>query len=65
MNAHKTQTIISPDGTLQLDVPFAPGAVVDVIVIEATATPPDSAPTFPLRGTKAEYREPFEPVGVE
>ena len=63
MTAHKIETVVPADGTLRLsDLPFHPGAQIEVIVLVREST--DAAPTvtFPLRGTFGEMHQPFEPV---
>ena len=61
MTAHKIEAVVPADGTLKIsDLPFMPGARVQIIVQERADEP--VAVTFPLRGLPGEMREPFEPA---
>jgi len=63
MQAYRVETIIHEDGSLLVkDVPFPAGEVVEVIILtqQPTSTATNS---YPLRGTKVEYHDPFKPVG--
>ena len=62
MQAHRVETIIHEDGSLLVkDVPFHPGEVVEVIILPQQPTSA-AEKSYPLRGTKVEYRDPFKPV---
>ena len=61
MIAHKIEAVVPADGTLRIsDLPFVPGSRVEIIVQERAAE--SVAVTFPLRGTRGEMHEPFEPA---
>lgn len=63
MTAHKIKTVVPADGTLHIsNLPFDPGAQVEIIVRvrEQLETLPE--PSFPLRGTFGEMHDPFEPA---
>jgi len=62
MQAHRIETIVQKDGSLTVkDLPFQTGEVVEVIILpqRSIGTIPKA---YPLRGTKVEYYDPFEPV---
>lgn len=60
MIAHKTQTTVTQNGSIELsNLPFQAGSPVEVIVLEREASSP---PTFPLRGTFGVMHDPFEPA---
>ena len=44
------------------DLPFDPGAQIEVIVLVRELTETEPSVTFPLRGTFGEMHQPFEPV---
>ena len=62
MQAHRTETTVSPDGIITLrDLPFRGGESVEVIVLPyLAATPPRSR--YPLRNTPVSLVAPTEPV---
>lgn len=63
MTAHKIKTIVPADGTLHIsNLPFDPGAQVEIIVRVREQSDVASEPTFPLRGTFGEMHDPFEPA---
>lgn len=63
MTAHKIETVVPADGTLHLsNLPFAPGAQVEIIVLTREQRAEISEVTFPLRGTPGEMHDPFEPA---
>ena len=64
MNAHRIETTLSQDRTLTLlDLPFKPGASIEVIILE-TLKSDDDAFRYPLRGTPYRFDSPFEPVAA-
>jgi hypothetical protein len=61
MQAHRTERIIQPNGTLILEnLPFEAGDKVEVIVLEIQ--PQKEETDNPLRGTLLKYEDPFEPA---
>ena len=65
MNSHRTETIVNQDGTLTLrDLPFEPGAAVEVVVREQASRPNDKD-CYPLRGKLLRYDNPTDPVAEE
>ena len=65
MNAHRIETTLSSDRTLTLlDLPFKPGASIEVIILEHP-THTESAPRYPLRGTSYRFDSPLEPIAAE
>lgn len=67
MNAHRTEATIDKDGTLILrDVPFQPGAQVEVIILErALHSTSEGKDPYPLHGKPVQYDAPTEPVAEE
>jgi len=65
MNAHRVETVISPDRTLILkDLPFRVGEPVEVIILQR-ASKGGEKDRYPLRGKPIEYINPTEPVAQE
>ena len=63
MTAHKIEAVVPADGTLHLsDLPFDPGAQIEIIVLVREPVNASTTLTFPLRGTLGEMHEPFEPA---
>ena len=63
MQAHKIETVVQTDGTLQLDkLPFKKGDAVEVIIQKQQSEAQTENP-YPLRGTTPyRYDDPFEPL---
>lgn len=62
MYAYRLETVISPNGELQLtSLPFRPGEAIEVIIL-ATNGKHDTLTDFPLRNTVLKYDDPTEPV---
>lgn len=62
MQAYRVATTIAPDGSLTIKhLPLPVGEAVEVIILvqEYKTTTPH---TYPLRGQKVVYHEPFAPV---
>jgi len=60
--AYRVRSMVSPEGGLQLDnLPFEPGAEVEVIVL-ADENVPRSDARYPLWGTPVTYHDPTAPV---
>ena len=65
MYAYRLETIISPNGELQLTaLPFRPGEAVEVIIL-ATNGKQTALTDFPLRNTVLKYDDPTEPVAED
>lgn len=65
MTAHKIKTVVPADGTLHLsNLPFDPGAQIEIIVQARDESDAMPEPTYPLRGTFGEMHDPFEPAVV-
>ncbi len=61
MKAHRVETKLTQDGTLNLDnLPFRAGESVDAIVLETSPETEQPNP-YPLRGTVYRYDDPCEP----
>ncbi len=64
MNAYRTQTTLTQDGTLVLkELPFHAGDRIDVLVTPHGRTLHPAS--YSLRGTPIEYRDPTKPVAQE
>lgn len=62
MYAYRLETIISPNGELQLtSLPFRPGEAVEVIILAAN-NKHETLTDFPLKNTVLKYEDPTEPV---
>jgi hypothetical protein len=60
---HLTEATIREEGRLVLEhLPFTAGQTVEVIVVPIGKAP---TPNQTLRKSVLEYRDPFEPVGVD
>jgi hypothetical protein len=65
MQAYRTETTISRDGTLTLEnLPFQAGEAVEVIIL-ARPTIWSRPGRYPLRGMPVVYIDPTEPVAEE
>ena len=65
LQAHRIETTLDDDGRLVLaNLPFQPGAAVEVIVLPRPDNGPPANP-YPLRGKPAHYDRPFEPIAEE
>lgn len=66
MNAHRIETTLVEDRKLRLDdLPFAAGAVVEVIILERQASSAADPVDYPLRGKPVYYDRPFDPAVPE
>ena len=62
MLAYSIEKVIAQNGTVQLEaLPFAPGEVVEVIIL-ARKPSPKPAPAPVLKHSVLKYDKPFEPV---
>jgi len=62
MQAHRTKTIVSEDGSLTIEkLPFAAGEPVEVVVFPA-AGPSAREGRYPLRGTPIQFDDPTTTV---
>ena len=62
MYAYRLETIISPNGELQLtSLPFRPGEAVEVIILAAN-NKHEALSGFPLKNTVLKYEDPTEPI---
>ena len=65
MYAYRLETIIPPNGELQLtSLPFHFGEAVEVIIL-STNGKHDTLTDFPLRNTVLKYDDPTEPVAED
>jgi len=65
MNAHRIETILNQDGTLNLvDLPFHAGDAVEVIILPRQQKSA-AQKRYPLHGTRIEYINPTDPVAEE
>ena len=59
MQAHKIETVVQTDGTLQLDkLPFKKGDAVEVIILERHVNKEADSPSL-LHGKLLRYDDPF------
>lgn len=62
MKAHRIETKLTENGTLNLkDLPFQAGDEVEIIILESPKHPSESN-LYPLRGTVIRYDDPFDPA---
>jgi hypothetical protein len=65
MQAFRVETTIAPNGSLTIKhLPLPAGEAVEVIIL-LPERKPDPKSRYPLRGTKVEYRHPYEPVAQD
>lgn len=63
MQAYRVEKVVSHDGKIELDaLPFAAGAVVEVIILGPEAEKRSSSSRSTLKGSVAKYDDPFTPV---
>ena len=65
MNAHRIETVLNQDGTLNLvDLPFHAGDAVEVIILPRHQKS-SAQMRYPLHGTQIKYINPTDPVAEE
>lgn len=65
MNAHRIETVLNQDGTLNLvDLPFHAGDAVEVIILPRRQKSSTKKP-YPLHGIPIKYINPTDPVADE
>ncbi|MCE7983077.1 MAG: hypothetical protein DYG89_17980 [Caldilinea sp. CFX5] len=65
MLAYRLETVIPPNGELQLKaLPFRPREAIEVIILMRTPTSTNQA-LFPLQGSVLKFEDPTEPVAVD
>lgn len=65
MLAYRLETIVPPNGELQLkSLPFYPGEAIEVIIL-ARSQPATDQNHFPLKGSVLSYEDPTESVAAD
>jgi hypothetical protein len=65
MNAHRIETVLNQDRTLNLvDLPFHAGDAVEVTILSRRQKPAGQK-RYPLHGSRIKYTSPTDPVAEE
>ena len=63
MQAHRIETVIQPNSSIILEnLPFEPGQIVEVTILETQPKQNKTENLYPLHGTRYKYDDPFEPA---